>query len=97
MQFSDSEMVDYYCNLKGKFNSITRKCDCLMGFMGENCEEISCNGNGILLHEKCYCGKDFMGSLVQFFTIILKFCYFFIYFLSNLPYFFQFFGGNFFQ
>jgi len=32
-----------------------------MGYTGGACEETSCNGNGILLHEKCYCYKEYTG------------------------------------
>lgn len=58
-------MVDYFCNLRGKFNTNLKKCDCSMGYSGDKCEQISCNGNGITLHEKCYCYKDFSGTFLK--------------------------------
>lgn len=57
-------MVDYFCNLKGKYNTNSKKCDCLMGYAGDKCEKISCNGNGVLVHEKCYCNKEFTGLYI---------------------------------
>eukprot|EP01017_Pseudomicrothorax_dubius_P043606 TRINITY_DN7289_c0_g1_i5.p1 TRINITY_DN7289_c0_g1~~TRINITY_DN7289_c0_g1_i5.p1 ORF type:complete len:631 (-),score=76.94 TRINITY_DN7289_c0_g1_i5:102-1994(-) len=65
-QFTDTGMLDYYCNLRGAYNKQTDQCDCLDGYFGRNCENIYCDGNGIQLNDKCYCYAGYFGKNCQY-------------------------------